>query len=96
MKSFSKICRSVSMLNCRSHHSHIKLTHTALVMSEARPQCEVKCCNGQLCMYLYRIYWVRHLTILLFQLMSDLTDNFVLSPSAEGIWDTLERRWEIL
>ena len=29
MKSFSKICRSVPTLNCRSGHSCIKLTHTA-------------------------------------------------------------------
>ena len=34
MKSFSKICRSDSTLNCRSHHSHIKLTHSRRLQHE--------------------------------------------------------------
>ena len=36
-KSFSKICRSESTLNCRSRHLCIKLMHTTWVVWEARP-----------------------------------------------------------
>ena len=34
MKSFSKICRSETTLNCRSRHSRIKLTHTTCVVEK--------------------------------------------------------------